>query len=266
MKSSYLVRNIAKLKLINNIGHISHLDEPLCNRFNITKFPSIIILENIENDMIQEDLTTTLYKGSLKIDEITSFLNKFALPEKRYRTVNRSGILGKEESVRVDNYTMKYLNTTNHADWFVNKHAYDNVMIYFANNSTNKNNTNQQNVHTEIKKILKSVHGFYYQGYINCDDPESTRVCKEWYYLKSWPNLILYQPMSEKGIEDRVKSGVSLPVKSHQNLRQILFDRNKEIGRISNADDRNIYTLATMAFSKNKAALYHFYDDQVNYS
>lgn len=242
------------------IGYVNSKQTDLCKRFGITKFPTLLVVENIENEMVNEDADYTFYKGALKIDEIISFLNKFALREKRYISATRGGIQSLEEKVKIENYKLKELNSTNYVNWFVDLHSHDNVFIYFGKDSPFKNIS--QYMPYETKKILKSLHGHYHQGYMNCDDEANTKICSQFFVQKSWPNLVYYGPIKDNDLEHRCKSGQSYPTASHNTLRQMLIDKNQ--GFVSSGDSTTFGGNIKVALTNNKAIIYHLFNDTVS--
>jgi len=242
------------------IGYVKKKDEEMCKRFGVTKFPTLLVVQNIENDMVTEDSVTTVYEGSLKIDEIQTFLNKFALKIKRYITAQRSSQYGVDEKTRTKNYLLKQLNHTNIQEWFVNNLDED-VIIYFGTNTVKKNQT--QAISFETKKILKSLHGKYKQGYINCHSPDNEKVCKNNFNLRSYPSLILYTAKQDQYIEDKVKNGINLPVLSHTVLFQTILEKFQ--GMVNHVDEASLGNFIRMSVKNRKALLIHLFNNTVRY-
>ena len=61
------------------IGVVQETEKNLCKKLNITKFPSVMVVQSIENGIELDDPIEIKYNGELNIDHIVPFLEKFAL-------------------------------------------------------------------------------------------------------------------------------------------------------------------------------------------
>lgn len=200
MKSSFLVYLFFKPIFI---GYVTSEDKELCEELGVGKFPTIRVYENIENGLITDEPVITTYQGALKINDIFDFLNKFALPIKRYQTLMR-GAHGLDESSRTRNYKLFNLNATNYGQWFAKKNINEKVLIYFGKHSEHKNAT--QFMDPEYKLIFKTLHGHAKQAYINCDEPREKEVCENVFLIKKTPAIRFYKALDD--IETRVKKAM----------------------------------------------------------
>jgi DnaJ family protein C protein 16 len=67
-----------------HFGVVQDTEKKLCKRLNITNFPSIMIIQTIEDGVIVDEPIDIMYKGELDVEHIVNFLNKYALKEKLY--------------------------------------------------------------------------------------------------------------------------------------------------------------------------------------
>ena len=69
-----------------HFGVVQDTEKTLCEKLNITNFPSIMVIQTIEDGVIIDEPIDILYKGELDVEHIVKFLDKYALKEKLYLT------------------------------------------------------------------------------------------------------------------------------------------------------------------------------------
>ena len=68
------------------LGIVYETEKNLCKKLEITKFPTIMVIQTIEDDVIIDDPNTIIYDGKMDTENIVQFLEKYALKEKLYIT------------------------------------------------------------------------------------------------------------------------------------------------------------------------------------
>jgi len=63
-------------------AEVAKTETELCERFNVTKFPTIMVLEN--NFFSKENFITHKYEGMIFIGDLKAFIEKYAYKEKHY--------------------------------------------------------------------------------------------------------------------------------------------------------------------------------------
>ena len=101
-------------------GEVGSNEEEILRRFNITKFPSIVAIEN--NFFTKEAEKVHLYQGAMYASDISAFLEKFALKEKQY-------IVRMQDLKSLKN-GIDYLNKFDF-DWFFEENRHRNKIVYF---------------------------------------------------------------------------------------------------------------------------------------
>ena len=65
-------------------GEVKDSEKDLVERFNITKFPSVVAFVNFEEDFALEEPRIDFYNGEINIKDAKAFIEKYALPYKLY--------------------------------------------------------------------------------------------------------------------------------------------------------------------------------------
>lgn len=101
-------------------GEVGKNETELCNRFNVTKFPTILVLEN--NFFSKEDFIAHKYEGMMFIGDLKAFIEKYAYKEKHYmvRLSEMNAIRNKVNFLDKINY-----------DEFFEENKMDKKIVYF---------------------------------------------------------------------------------------------------------------------------------------
>lgn len=121
-----------------SFGEIKDTEKDLVERFNITKFPSVVSYVNFEEDFALEEPRIDLYNGEINIKDAKAFIEKYALPYKLYL---KMGTLTKSKS-EVQSFFKSV--GPNEITSFVNRNLRRNVILLVRND-------------TEIPKYLEDL-------------------------------------------------------------------------------------------------------------
>ena len=75
-----------------HFGVVQDTEKALCERLNIKTFPSIMVIQTIEDGVIVDEPIDIMYTGELDVEHIVQFLNKYALKEKLYLSKNNDKV------------------------------------------------------------------------------------------------------------------------------------------------------------------------------
>ena len=68
------------------LGIVYETEKTLCKKLGIKKFPTLMVIQTIEDDVIIDDPIEIFYDGKMETENIVTFLEKYALKEKLYIT------------------------------------------------------------------------------------------------------------------------------------------------------------------------------------
>jgi len=92
----------------------------ICNKFNITNFPTVLVLEN--NFFSQEEPIVHKYQGMMFIGDLKSFINKFAYREKHYMV--------RLNEIKAAKNKVTFLDKV-YYDEFFEENKYEKKIVYF---------------------------------------------------------------------------------------------------------------------------------------
>ena len=236
------------------MGIVYETEKNLCKKLNIKKFPSLMVIQTIEDDVIIDDPVDIFYEGKMETESIVQFLEKYAMKEKLYiaeKTGGRSPI---------DKYLI-YFNKlpADKAIDFMKKKKEREVILYFDNN-VNDGKITYDNLSSDIKEFNSETHGFFHFGYVDCTGAEKEKICKNTFKITDYPNMVLYRPGKE--IKERIAQGYELPLEMSNIRREIniLFEPN-----VKSADAINFQIMITESVQKKKIVLLYLFDGYINF-
>ena len=65
-------------------GVVPHTEKALCEKLGIKKFPTLMVIQTLEEGVIVDEPIEIKYKGELDVKHIVEFLKKYALEEKLF--------------------------------------------------------------------------------------------------------------------------------------------------------------------------------------
>ena len=235
------------------LGIVYETEKNLCKKLGIKNFPTIMVIQTIEDDVIIDDPNEIFYDGKMDTENIVTFLEKYALKEKLYiteRTHQRSA----------DDKNLVYFNklSADKAMDFMKKKKEKEVILYYDNNVKDGKITYDE-LSDDIKEFNSETHGFFNFGYVDCTGDEKEKICKNSFKIKDFPNMVLYRP--EKEIKDKISKGYELPLEISNIRREIniLFEPN-----VKSANPVNFQYMITESIQNRKIVLLYLFDGNIN--
>ena len=235
-----------------SFGIVFDNEKKLCEKLNINKFPTIMVIQIFEEDIILDEPNIIIYDGKEDTKSIVNFLEKYALKEKLYLSKD-------DKKKKRSNSDLIYFNklTAEKAMNFIKNKKDKDVILYFDNAISNQKIT-YDNLPEDVKEFNADTHGFFHFGYVDCTGEENEKICKNNFKIKDFPNMILYRP--EKDVKEKIAKGYELPMEMSNIRREIelLFEPNVKTVTPVNFQ----YTLSTL--KSNRIALLYFFDGYIN--
>ena len=236
------------------MGLVFEHEKKLCQKLNIKKFPTIMVIQTFEDEVILDEPVEKIYDGNMDTESIVNFLEKYALKEKLYLSKD------KNKKNRGGNKNLLYFNklTADKAMNFITNKKDKEVIFYFDNKVENGKIT-YDNLPEDIKDFNADTHGFFHFGYIDCTGEEYEKICKNSFKIKEFPNMVLYRP--EKDIKERISKGNELPMEMSSLRREIniLFEPNV---KSANPSDFNYFIRESV--QNKRLSLIYLFDGFIN--
>ena len=237
-----------------SLGIVHETEKELCKKLGIKNFPTIMVIQTIEDDVILDDPVEIFYDGKMDTENIVQFLEKYAIKEKLYIAEKKAG------RTPVDKYLI-YFNklTADKAMDFVKKKKEKEVILYFDNQIKDGKITYDY-LSNDIKEFNSETHGFFHFGYVDCTGEEKEKICKNTFKIREFPNMVLYRPGNE--LKERIAQGYELPLEMSNIRREmnILFEPN-----VRSADAINFQYMITESVQKKKIVLLYLFDGNINF-
>ena len=224
-----------------SFGIVFDNDKKLCEKLNINKFPTIMIIQIFEDDIILDEPNEIIYEGGEDVESIVNFLEKYAFKEKLYLSKD-------DKKKKRSSNDLIYFNklTAEKAFNFIKNKKDKEVILYFDNNVLNGKIT-YDNLSEDIKEFNVDTHGFFHFGYVDCTGEEKEKICKNNFKIKDFPNFVLYRP--EKDVKEKINI-----------RREIELLYEPKVNTVTPVNFQ--YTLSTL--KSNRIALLYFFDGYIN--
>ena len=235
-----------------SFGIVFDNDKKLCEKLNINKFPTIMIIQIFEDDIILDEPNEIIYEGGEDVESIVNFLEKYAFKEKLYLSKD-------DKKKKRSSNDLIYFNklTAEKAFNFIKNKKDKEVILYFDNNVLNGKIT-YDNLSEDIKEFNVDTHGFFHFGYVDCTGEEKEKICKNNFKIKDFPNFVLYRP--EKDVKEKIAKGYELPMEMSNIRREIELLYEPKVNTVTPVNFQ--YTLSTL--KSNRIALLYFFDGYIN--
>ena len=236
------------------LGLVFDSEKKICQKLNIKKFPTIMVIQTFEDEIILDDPVEILYEGKMDVENIVKFLEKYALKEKLYlsKDKNKKNKSGNKNSVYFNKLT---------ADKAMNymQNKKDKEVIVYNDNKVKNGKITYDNLSEDIKDFNADTHGFFNFLYVDCTGEEKEKICKNNFKIKEFPNMVLYRP--EKDVKEKIAKGYELPMETADLRREIniLFEPN-----VKSADPTNFQYLIGDSVHNKKLVLLYFFDGFIN--
>ena len=235
------------------LGIVYETEKNLCKKLEIKKFPTLMVIQTIEDDVIIDDPNTIFYDGKMETENIVTFLEKYALKEKLY-------IAEKSHLRNSDDKNLVYFNklSAEKAMDFMKKKKDKEIILYF-DNDVKDGKISYDNLSDDIKEFNSETHGFFHFAYVDCTGEEKEKICKSHFKIKDFPNMVLYRP--EKEIKEKISKGYELPLEISNIRREIniLFEPN-----VKSANAVNFQYMITESVQNRKIVLLYLFDGNIN--
>ena len=234
-----------------HFGVVHDTEKKLCERLNIKTFPTVMVIQTIEDGVIVDEPIDIIYKGELDVEHIVKFLEKYALKEKLYLTRRHD----KVEDERNLNYFFK-LPAEKAMDFFTKKK--DKEVILYFDNKVKDGKINYNNLSEDIKEFNAETHGFFLFGYVDCTGEEKEKICRTSFKNKEFPNMVLYRP--QKDIKEKISKGNELPMEI-ENIRReinIMFEPN-----VKTANAMNFQIMLTESIMNKRICLLYLFEGNI---
>ena len=234
-----------------HFGVVHETEKALCERLNIKKFPSIMVIQTIEDGVIVDEPIDIMYTGELDVQHIVQFLNKYALKEKLYLTRKHDKVEDEKNLI----YFFK-LSAEKALDFFTRKK--DKEIILYFDNKVKNGKISYNNLSEDIKEFNAETHGFFLFGYVDCTGEEKEKICRTNFKNKEFPNMVLYRP--ENDVKQKISKGYELPMEI-ENIRReinILFEPN-----VKTANAMNFQIMLTESLQNKKISLLYLFDGNI---
>ena len=236
------------------MGLVFDSEKKICEKLNIKKFPTIMVIQSLEEEIILDEPNEIIYEGKMDAENIVKFLEKYALKEKLYLSNDKS------KRNKGGNKNLIYFNKlkANKTMNFITNKKDKEVILYYDNKVKNGKIT-YDNLPEDIKEFNADTHGFFHFGYVDCTGEESEKICKNIFKIKEFPNMVLYRP--ENDVKEKIAKGNELPMEMTNLRREInlLFEAN-----VKEANPTNFQYLIGESVQNKKLALLYFFDGFIN--
>ena len=158
------------------LGIVYESEKNLCKKLEIKKFPTIMVIQTIEDDVIIDDPNTIFYEGE------------------------------KSHMRNAGDKNLVYFNklSAEKAMDFMKKKKDKEIIIYF-DNDVKDGKISYDNLSEDIKEFNSETHGFFHFAYVDCTGEEKEKICRSQFKIKDFPNMVLYKP--EKEIKEKISKG-----------------------------------------------------------
>ena len=231
-------------------GVVPNTEKQLCEKLNIKKFPTLMVIQTIEDGVIIDEPIEIEYKGELDAPNIVKFLNNYALEEKLY--------LQKDDEKENQKFLMYFFKlTAENAMEFMTKKK-DKEVIFYFDNKVKDGKITYDNLSEDIKEFNTETHGFFLFGYIDCTGEEKEKICSTKFKVKEFPYMVLYRPENE--VKEKISKGAELPMEIENIRREInlIFEPN-----IKAANPYNFQQLLVESVGKKKISLLYLFDGNI---
>jgi len=236
------------------LGLVFDSEKKLCEKLNINKFPTLLVIQTFEDDVILDDPVEKIYDGKMDTESIVNFLEKYALKEKLYLSKD------KNKKNKGANKNLIYFNklTAEKTMNFI-KTKKDKEVIFYFDNKVENGKITYDNLPEDIKDFNADTHGFFHFGYVDCTGEENEKICKNNFKIKEFPNMVLYRP--EKDVKEKIAKGNELPMEMSDLRREIniLFEPN-----VKSASPSDFNYFIAESIQNKRLSLIYLFDGFIN--
>jgi hypothetical protein len=208
-------------------GEIHSNQTEFIQQFNVTKFPSIIILKN--PFLLKDNYEIIPYTGPIKSEEISDFIEQHALREKNY--------IKRLSDMKFEKQFFSKISNENLENFFDSEENRNKTkIVYFTNEESDLNK-----IPEDIKRFAGMTSGFFQFGMFSCKN--NKKICKSELYVDvdKLPSLIAFNPNSE--YKEMMKNNRLLPITFNKLLIYYVQRIKKNVKKIF-SEDEFYYTIS----------------------
>ena len=170
-----------------SFGIVNKKEKSLCEKLGIKKFPSLMMYQSLENEVLMDEPKIFFYEGKQNAEDIINFLKNYIRKEKLY---NSNDFSSTNEGTN-DVYFYK-LNTDKVLK-FIEERKKKEIILFFDNSIQKEDyiKNNYTKINLDILKFNEETHGFFLFGIVNCTGEENENFCSKNFKIKKYPSLIL---------------------------------------------------------------------------
>lgn len=197
-------------------GTVEWNERDILNRFNITKFPTLMVYKTMDFDTLMEEPEEIFYDGDpADVSKIISFLDQFALPEKRYVGFRRG--IGEESSDSIARkLEFKEINPDNYMNFFKRYHDKNLLVVFHTKNK----------LKISVKRYIVENQGFWLAVWFNCKNEK--KFCLEKFGVEDFPTSKVFYPTLDKNadlaVDPRSDEAQIQRIESRSNLLSVKYN------------------------------------------
>lgn len=228
------------------LGIVEKEQVALMKKYNITKFPTLMVYKTQEND--QEHLDTPeieFYKGKVNAKEIVEYLNEFALPTKKYLNQNGQNNSEKKNIKKIDTIDTQFFNRNNRKR----------IILYLTKNEE------EEIIPDYLNKFYLESHGFFHFYKMSCGE-SNKELCKKINKNNEFPSLLMLNKDLEniEKIDKFLDTAENLPLKYEEIVSEVYKIVSSEINTV---DPTNFQMAVAGAVRENKVPIFYFSKDEI---
>lgn len=190
----------------------------LVNRYNIKKFPSLIVVQTLEEDKETEKDKSSIevieYTGNLKAKDIAKFIEKYALSEKLYLNQNnRKQSIDEFNKNKLIQTFFKKLSGNKLIETFDSKYKDKRIVIFLQ--------INNEDMSEGLISFARKTNGFFNFVRINClEDEFNIQICDKFngFNKFSKQNKTYLLKETNLSLPQRIKNAVQIISFSYEDI------------------------------------------------
>ncbi len=231
------------------LGEIEKEQYDLIKRFNVTKFPTLMVYKTQENAIDSLDKPVMeFYKGKINSKDIIEFLKEFVLPNKKY--------LNKKLNIQEGNNLIKKIETIDND--FFKKNKGKRIILYLPNKETE-----EEKIPEYLNKFYDESNGFFYFFKMSCEGETNTNkdLCIKINKKNQYPTLLMMNKDLDniESLEKFLKTAENLPLTFDDIKTELYIYFSNEITIVNKS---NFQMSVSGAMREKKVPIFYFSNDK----
>jgi hypothetical protein len=174
-------------------GQVFHNKDEIIKKFNVTKFPTLILYQVNDKVHLLDEPQIKIYEGPLSIDKILEWLKPYVLNQKKYISQKRN-IPDSSAKELANSITLDTVDHTNYQDHLIKFQDRD-VLYYFNTKNNPKLSIKEQMTHNNL---------FFSSKFFDCE--KDRKFCLDKFNVTKFPMLKLIPRQDENltSLEQRI--------------------------------------------------------------